>query len=53
VGLANLTIKAQPVDVEVLDQTEVVGFLRDQPPSLDDGTADLVLRSARLSCTWR
>lgn len=53
VGLANLTIKAQPVDVEVLDQTELVGFLRDQPQSLDDGSADLVLRSARLSCTWR
>lgn len=53
VGLANLTIKAQPVDVHVLDQAELITFLMDQPRSLDEHAADVLLSSARLAGTWR
>ena len=53
VGLARLTVKAQPTDVHVLEQSELINFMVNQPPRLDDRTADIVLRSARLSCTWK
>ena len=53
VGVAKLTVKAQPVDVQVLDQSALVDFLIGRPPKLDGDSAALVLGSARLSCTWR
>ncbi len=53
VGVVKLTVKAQPVDVQVLDQAELVTFLTNRPFMLDEDVADLVLNSARLGCTWR
>lgn len=53
VGVASLTVKEQPIDVEVVDGSQLVDFLINQPPVLDAYAIALVLTCARLSTTWR
>ncbi|MDQ7993570.1 MAG: nuclease-related domain-containing protein [Propionicimonas sp.] len=53
VGVARLTVRQQPADVRVLDQSELVDFLTRQPACLDESASTLVLDSARIDCTWR
>ncbi|MCC6497732.1 MAG: NERD domain-containing protein [Propionibacteriaceae bacterium] len=53
VGVAKLTVAAQPLDVQVLEASELVDFLISRPTTIDRDAAAVVLSSARLSCTWR
>ncbi len=53
VGVAKLTVKAQPADVRVLEQSELVRYLLDRPPTLADDARGLALSRARLGSTWR
>jgi hypothetical protein len=52
-GDAEHTAKQQSVDVQVVEVTELVDFLIDQPTVLDAYSIALVLTCARLSSTWR
>lgn len=53
VGVAELTVKEQPVDVQVVEASALVDFLIGQPEALDAYTIALVMTCARLSSTWR
>ena len=53
VGVARLTVKAQPSDVRVLELSELVNYLLGQPPTLAENVCALVLSRARLGSTWR
>lgn len=53
VGVAELRVKEQPLDVQVVDAAQLVDFLLSQPAVLDAYTIALVLTCARLSSTWR
>lgn len=53
VGIADLTVKAQPADVQVVDGARLVDFLVGRPTVLDAYAIALVLTCARLSTTWR
>ncbi len=53
VGIDELTVNEQPIDVHVVAASELVDFLIDEPEVLDDYTIALVLTCARLSSTWR
>ncbi len=53
VGVADLTVKEQPSDVQVVDGSQLVDFLMSQPAVLDAYMIALVLTCARLSTTWR
>jgi hypothetical protein len=53
VGVAKLTIKAQPADVRVLDASALVDFLLSQPAGLDADAVARVLSAARQRCTWQ
>lgn len=53
VGVVKLTIKAQPMDVRILDESELVDYLMSQPASLGEDSTARILNSARLASTWR
>ena len=53
VGVAELTVREQPADVEVIHGSQLVDFLTSQPAVLDAYTIALVMTCARLSTTWR
>jgi hypothetical protein len=53
VGVAESTVKDQPIDVQVVQATALVDFLIGQSEVLDAYTIALVLTCARLSSTWR
>lgn len=52
VGVAKLTVKAQPADVRVLNQLELVEFLSSRPASLDERSIDRLVEAARVESTW-
>ena len=53
VGVEKLTVKAQCPDVQVLDQSELVDVLLNQPPALAADTTAAVLQASRNQTTWR
>jgi len=53
VGVAELTVNGQPIDVQVVEASGLVDFLISRPAVLDAYTIALVLTCARLSSTWR
>jgi hypothetical protein len=53
VGVEEVMVKEQPLDAQVVEATQLVDFLLDQPEVLDAYTIALVLTCARLGSTWR
>lgn len=53
VGVSKLTVKAQPPDVRILEQSELVDHLLRQPASLGEQSTARVLKAARLESTWK
>lgn len=53
VGVAKLTIKAQPIDVRILQESELVDYLRFQPAWLGEDAIAHILTAARLEATWK
>ena len=52
VGADELTVKAQPEDVHVLNRMRLVRWLRDRPQVLSDEQVDVIFAAARRSTTW-
>ncbi len=52
VGADELTIKAQPQDVHVVNRMRLARWLRDRPQVLSDEQVEAVFAAARRSITW-
>ncbi|WP_051706199.1 nuclease-related domain-containing protein [Nocardioides aequoreus] len=53
VNAAEVVVRSQPTDVDVVPRRQLAGWLRRLGPSLDDDQVAMVYDAARRSTTWR